>query len=60
MRIYIDINSCKECPYIEHTRTQGAGYALNYICKKKNMEITTYVKYDSEFPKHIPDWCPFN
>lgn len=62
MRVYIDVTTCKDCPFIKHDRTEGAGYALDYTCSatKDNKLIAGYVEYQSEFPKTIPGWCPFN
>lgn len=61
MRVFLDVKTCKECPFIRHERTEGAGYALDYTCAfyHKPRMIAGYVEYSSEFPTQIPSWCPF-
>lgn len=61
VRVYIDIDRCDGCPFVEVKRTMGAGYAHNYYCtavKRVNNKLAGYVEYNSEIPTP-PSWCPF-
>jgi len=55
----LDFPKCDKCAFVKTKRTQGAGYAHDYHCSKKDDKlITKYVEWDSDLPE-IPNWCPF-
>lgn len=59
MKVFVEIKKCDECPFVEIDRTEGAGYAVDYFCKKSNgRKIAGYVEYQREIPD-VPNWCPF-
>lgn len=55
---FVPIGRCDDCPFVEVSRTLGAGYAHDYLCRKTQKTIVSYVEYDSEIPP-VPQWCPF-
>ena len=57
-KIQIELTSCRNCPYVDITRTPGAGYAFDYWCEFSERKlILGYIEYPSEIPS-IPEWCP--
>lgn len=63
-RIVVEIKKCDKCPFVESSRTVGAGFALDYFCTKMRSpetgemkKIAGYVEWDREMPT-VPDWCP--
>lgn len=54
--IEFEIKDCRECPKCTHERTEGAGYALDYICSVNNQMIAGYIEH--QMPA-VPEWCPF-
>ena len=67
LTIKLNISKCNEidkkvgisCPFLEISRTQGAGYAEDFFCKANNSKkICGYVEWESDIPL-VPDWCPF-
>ena len=54
----IPVGRCDECRFCSISRTEGAGYALDYFCKAANKKIASYVEYDDEIPE-VPKWCPY-
>lgn len=61
VEVVMKIFSCLQCPHCSCLRTPDAGDAYDYLCNKINPHkiIAYYVEYAGEFPKEIPDWCPF-
>ena len=59
--VYLKIKNCKQCPFHDTQRTEGTGYAIDYICLKFNKKkIKGYVESSREEPQNneLPDWCP--
>ena len=62
--VNLRIINCKQCPHHDTMRTQGAGYALDYMClyhkNRAARKIKGYVESEREEPQdhEIPDWCP--
>jgi hypothetical protein len=59
MKITIEINSCRECPFFEITgtySTDGFDSGDDWYCKKASKSIATFVEWN-ENPE-IPKWCP--
>jgi hypothetical protein len=57
IKIELDLDNCVECYYCESKRTENAGCATDYFCKKANLKIMGYIEYPSEI-EPIPRWCP--
>ena len=56
-KIILEIEKCWDgCPYCT-PRFGGYGDADDWVCKKVNRYIATYVEYNSEMPI-VPSWCP--
>lgn len=56
-----EVTNCMKCPSCKVERTEGAGYAFDFLCKAAdNKVIESYVEYKSEEPKdgEFPDFCP--
>ena len=61
MLITIDINSCKECPYIEvgeRRTTDGFDEGCDWTCSKAKRQIAEFVDWRLWSLPEIPDWCP--
>jgi len=59
MKIILDINSCRECPFFKITgtsSTDGFDRGEEWFCSKAEKQIATFVEWH-EKPK-IPEWCP--
>lgn len=53
------VKKCDKCPHMDMERTPGAGYALDWFCKKMdNKKIAGYIEWDRDAPK-VPEWCPY-
>lgn len=58
--IKIEVDSCKDCPFMETKRTMGAGDACDWFCKKENKKIAGYIEWKSEeIDIIVPEWCPY-
>ena len=62
MKIQLEINTCKECPFFEekpaHT-LDSFERPHDWFCKKaKNRKIAGYVEWYDESDVEIPKWCP--
>lgn len=56
--VQFNIEKCDKCPFVKTKLTKGFGYALDYMCSKKdNRVITSYIEWDSQIPP-VPEWCP--
>ena len=53
------LDSCKDCVMVRTERTQGAGYAIDYICTaiQPERKAMGYVEWDSDL-NEVPEWCP--
>jgi len=61
MKIFIEINSCKECPYFttkNHYSTDGFDFMEDWVCTKANLIIQKAVEWHEERKIKIPDFCP--
>lgn len=55
-----ELENCSKCPLvaITRTRTLGAGYAQDYLCKANNDKmIAGYIEWKYQLPD-VPEWCP--
>ena len=55
------VPNCKQCPNCKTERTEGAGYAVDFICTAAgNQLIAGYVEWNSESPQDgtFPEFCP--
>lgn len=61
MKIKIEINSCKECPFFKtgnHWSSDGWDRMEDWICTKNGNTIRHSVEWYEERKVEIPDWCP--
>lgn len=62
IKIQIEINSCKECPFFKEERMYTADsfeMAFNWFCKRdNNKKIAGYVEWHEEKKIKVPEWCP--
>jgi hypothetical protein len=60
--IKIEIQNCKECPYIKTERIYTSDsweQPFDWFCTKHNNEkIASYVEWNDEKDIIIPQWCP--
>lgn len=65
VNVTIRVEKCLECPYCFRERTPYADYAFDFFCGSFQIDferyrpIALYVEYNNEFPKEIPEWCPY-
>lgn len=60
MKIEIEINSCKECPFFKTSNrwsSDGWDKMEDWICNKSNKTIQDSVEWFEESKINIPDWC---
>lgn len=62
--IKFHIDKCRQCPFTEIDRTQGAGFAWDRYCTresndghKSKIKVGGYIEWESEEPE-VPSWCP--
>lgn len=54
------VEGCHSCPNIMNKPTDGAGYAIDYFCKKTGTKVAGYVEWerdkrnDGDFPEDCP------
>lgn len=63
MKITLEINSCKQCPFFKEQIMYTADSfetAFTWICKNKDKEIQGYVEWHDEAKIKIPNWCPIS
>lgn len=61
MRIAIEIESCKQCPFFSIANpwsTDGFDHMEDWICDKEGRKIQGSVEWHEEKSIKIPDWCP--
>jgi hypothetical protein len=56
----VPVINCMACSNCITERTEGAGYALDYFCKKSGKRIAGYVESYADGPQDykFPKWCP--
>jgi hypothetical protein len=61
MKIELDINSCKQCPFWKegpYQSTDGFDHGYDWICTKANKTIAGFVEWHEVNKIKIPEWCP--
>lgn len=51
------LKDCVKCPDVNVEKTEGAGYAQDYICPHLKRTISGYVEWDRDL-NPVPDDCP--
>lgn len=61
MKIGIEIESCKKCPFFDtrnHWSSDGWDRMEDWFCKKAEKKIAGCVEWHEEKGIKIPEWCP--